>query len=143
MLDLDAIEKTAREATPGPWEIYQDDESDGLEIRTALDGDVDSDTGQHIVVGGILIAFMGDMLHEDANAAHIASNSPDVTLALVARIRELEGALALARSHAPKYPIREVYRSDDLGRPVSRPIPEEQAAPIPPTATPDAMEKHQ
>lgn len=61
--------------TPGPWEVC--DTGAALEIRTALDGDVDGDTGRHFVTGGELIATLFDGRHAEDDAALIAA-APDL-----------------------------------------------------------------
>lgn len=101
-IDLDDLERKARAATTGPWSW---DDKDG-----------------YIVDPGGLVAF-GEPTHEgnhrieisDENATHIAANSPPVTLALIARIRELEGALREACDG-----WRDHVLSDHYGNPISQ-----------------------
>jgi hypothetical protein len=84
-LDLDALERTARAAqteSPGPWVIRWTDEA---MRRVDWINDV---AGDSVVVGDSGIYPP----HGDA-ARHIAANSPPVTRALLARIRELEDDL--------------------------------------------------
>lgn len=70
-LDLDELEQKARAATPGPW------------ARTpGRSGSFDVD---HIGTGANVAEFLA---LEDAD--HIAANSPDVTLSLIARVRAAE-----------------------------------------------------
>jgi hypothetical protein len=88
--------------TPGPWELHWHG-GFALQVRTALDGDVDSDTGEHIVVGGDLIATLSDILPAEANARLIAAAPSLYADAefLCARVRELEGDLD-GDSHAAR-----------------------------------------
>ena len=74
MIDLDAIEARANEATPGPWVVDRYD-THRVFRRTEC--------------GPVAVADAG--LHEDStgNAAFIASARTDVP-ALIARVRELE-----------------------------------------------------
>lgn len=72
-VDLDDLERKARAATPGPW---------------AADAtDVVSDLGSK----SAWVERIG-MANARKNVEHIVANSPPVTLALIARIRELENA---------------------------------------------------
>lgn len=68
-IDLDNLERLAREATPGPWE----DSWDGPDLYVA------SDTT--IITG---------LVDSQADAAYIAVVSPDVVLALIERVRAAE-----------------------------------------------------
>lgn len=85
-VDLDALEKTARAATQDEWAWRQLDVLEGrcngelvLHVHRSNDPDLDA----------ALVASNRDR-------AHIAANSPPVTLALIARIRELEAGAARA-----------------------------------------------
>lgn len=85
MIDLDALEKLAREATPGPWEIEYgtgDDEGEVYGLRARL-GErlIETDTGIYPP--------------RRRDAAFIAAANPSTVLALVARVRELEAIAAL------------------------------------------------
>jgi hypothetical protein len=73
---LDELERKARAATPGPW-ITWDAPEDG-EVYDGTDCKRVVQVSRHPVA---------------ANVEHIAANSPDVTLALVSRISELETEL--------------------------------------------------
>ena len=86
---LDKIEATAKEATPGEWRV------DGGQIEAGEFGEV-------IVPGPVLCGSYcyggsstidGDRLAEDF--AHIAMMDPATTLALVAEVRELRAKVAL------------------------------------------------
>lgn len=80
VIDLDAIERVARAATPGPWRWDHED--------MTLSGS-----------GGLVACGDGERIHiDDEDAEHIAQCSPDVVLALVARIRELEERLGLSNA---------------------------------------------
>jgi hypothetical protein len=76
---LDDLERKARAATPGPW-ITWDAPEDG-EVYDGTDCKRVVQVSRHPVA---------------ANVEHIAANSPDVTLALIARIRELERTVGQA-----------------------------------------------
>ena len=80
-LDLDAIESTARKATVGPWSVYA---RDAFTARYVM-----SDMGS--------ICALSDYEHRpderDNDADHIAQCSPDVVLALVAKLRAQEAAI--------------------------------------------------
>lgn len=118
---LDELERTARAARPGPWQWYGNTKTQEVYLATVHGGRVFVMDfvrwGMHDaqprfqVEPGVMVALgelgkqehpMGPMFeathrrqfagigHPDAR--HIAANSPDVTLALIARIRELESA---------------------------------------------------
>lgn len=76
--DLSRLETLAREATPGEWETP-------------------ADKPWRVYSGDVLIAVASGMTHPsdqvyaDANAAYIAAANPDAVLALIERVRELEG----------------------------------------------------
>ncbi len=80
-LDLDALERTARAATIGPWSL---DELSGFIGNEDEEGN-----------GQIALEIVGNQRCrvDDHDVRHVVANSPDVTLALVARIRELESEL--------------------------------------------------
>lgn len=77
-LDLDEIERKARAAVGGEWKVNQP----ATIVCDGNDDDIADASGQG-----------WSQQQERNNAEHIAANSPPVTLALIARIRELEGAL--------------------------------------------------
>lgn len=88
---LDSLEAKAKAATPGPY-TFEGLTADGWAVigfcRTCeLAGCGDWGGG-----------YGTAMVYHREDAAHFAANSPDVTLALVARIRELEEAAALAET---------------------------------------------
>jgi hypothetical protein len=79
-IDLDAIERAAKGATPGPWESVQD--------RIYHE-----ETARYI---GNCAGLVSQSDQNTANAAHIATMDPDTTLALVdevRRLRELEASI--------------------------------------------------
>lgn len=84
-LDLDAIEAAARAATPGPWEHQPAFFDNAVTQNRCLYG--------ASVKGPFYIGSYEDRGFSDEDAAYIAALSPDVALALVARVRELEAAL--------------------------------------------------
>jgi hypothetical protein len=73
MTDLDALEKLAEAATPGPWET---------EVA-----DFDARSWAIFHRGGTFVAPDAGC---EADAAYIAAMSPDVALALIARLRAAE-----------------------------------------------------
>lgn len=80
-MNLDDLEKKALAATRGKWKDGSPGDADGF--RHVFIETSDGLYGQTIAQW---------VLPQDA--AHITANSPDVTLALVARIRELEAEVA-------------------------------------------------
>lgn len=80
-VDLDELERKARAATPGPW-AWRDDRLYGP-ARV-----VDYGMGPERDDVLIIETDSGVYPPESPDAEHIAANSPDVTLALVARVRE-------------------------------------------------------
>jgi hypothetical protein len=72
-LDLDDLERQARAATPGPW-------------HCPTDGAVRNTKG----------AWIAEAYFDINDAIYIAANSPDVTLALIAALREARAELAVA-----------------------------------------------
>jgi hypothetical protein len=70
------------------WEAAEDD--DVFTVRTALDGDVDGDTGQHIVIGGELVASVPDVSLSDAIAEYLALLSPENVRALIGEVERLQ-----------------------------------------------------
>lgn len=85
-VDLDVLERLAREATPGPWwaaGAWFDD--DGSPMPMVGHGSTGAD-------------WVAKTARRDgSDAAYIAAASPDVVLALVERVRAAEGALASVR----------------------------------------------
>ena len=83
-MDLDTLERLARAATPGPWRVNPF----GVSIRT----------GEYRAPDSVRVADIADA--EDcgccpteqgyATATYIAAASPDVVLALIARVRAAE-----------------------------------------------------
>ncbi len=108
--NLDELEAKAKAATPGPWLSSVDISVIGESIRAIVDAtDTDmmfsceTDVEPHRWHAGEWttedsqkrdakwrLAKQSQAFHD---AEHIAANSPDVTLALVARIRALEAGL--------------------------------------------------
>ena len=85
-IDLDELERKARAATQeGVWEIHVPDRGAGIEGVS-----VQTEDGRQIADAYDNTPWPdADCI---ANGDHIAANSPPVTLALIARIRELEEA---------------------------------------------------
>lgn len=95
-IDLDDLEAKALSALdPSPWRIYRcrgADEADACGIKAEPFVSESEDAYQ----GGIVHDTNRDecMHHMSLiDAEHIVANEPRVTLALIARIRELEAAL--------------------------------------------------
>jgi hypothetical protein len=86
-LDIDALERLAREATPGPWK--------------ASGPDVDMPGGRCAITFDASDHYAEPEDDQDfANARLIAALSPDVVLGLVARLRRAEGALTWIEQNA-------------------------------------------
>jgi hypothetical protein len=86
MTDLDALEATARAATPGPWELdgMGEDEPEINYWAHLFIGTVNpNESGSHEI-----IATSED--RHGPNAKHIAAFDPPTALALIARLREAE-----------------------------------------------------
>lgn len=89
-IDLDDLERKATAATPGPWESHGD--RSRIPDYCSKFAQVTADDGCQQIAD----AFDNTPCPDEqclANAEHIAANSPPVTLALIARIRELESAI--------------------------------------------------
>ncbi len=98
-LDLDAIERTARAATPGTWRNHWDvDEEDAADEHVIVSSDAphtDSSSITRTSDGGTLVV---GVLYYDGhhvactreNAEHITSASPRTVMALIARLRAAE-----------------------------------------------------
>lgn len=85
-IDLGELTRLARNATPGNWTTTKPGvDADGWPTATML-----AATGRD---QGVYTDHKGGVAPE-ADRAHIAANGPLVTLALIARIRELEAGLA-------------------------------------------------
>lgn len=103
-IDLDDLERKASAATPGPWTTLGaqgriPEYCRGFGIVKAGDGEWVAD------------AYDNTLFTDDqclANARHIAATSPPVTLALIARIRELETALGHCISGTLSYSCRTI-----------------------------------
>lgn len=85
VIDLDALEKLADEATPGPWTIDPDDQwDDGTNLPEQLD----------LRVNGSRWGKVVDAVHiSDADAAYIAAVNPATMDALISELREARGLL--------------------------------------------------
>ncbi len=78
-------------AMSGPWDAVEG--VDGWEVCTALDGDVDGDTGRHLVVGGEPVAIMPDVEGDCDLAAFIAAASPSAIRSMVEELQAARKAL--------------------------------------------------
>jgi hypothetical protein len=123
-IDLDELEHKATAARPGPWEWYGNTKTSDVYLATVNGGRVFvMDFARWGMAGGQprfqvdhQMVSLGQLGKDESplgpkfevsyrrqfvgighpDARHIAANSPDVTLALVARIRELEETLRFA-----------------------------------------------
>lgn len=86
VVDLDALEKVAREAADGPWEAF--DPNGVFDIGPTLVGQV----GDHGRCGvGFLQVHSMDPGECALTARHIATFDPPTCLSLIERLRALEG----------------------------------------------------
>lgn len=94
-IDLDELERKARAATPCMWGTHRVvgmPRNDEPIMATVIADDLDERDRVQQVADCYDNTHCSDKQCE-ANAEHIAANSPPVTLALIARIRELEASL--------------------------------------------------
>lgn len=93
MIDLNELERLALAATPGPWRcdrkaaVYCDRGRDWRDPEVARTRTYPEDNKNVISVHFMTV---GKLEREIDNAMFIAAAHPDVVLALIARIRELE-----------------------------------------------------
>lgn len=92
-LDLDALEKVAREATQGPW--VQDSSPYGP-MGTIWAGMTPSGNGNP---GRLTANVVGDSAEAEANAAYLATFDPPTVLRLIETQRELVAALGALNEH--------------------------------------------
>lgn len=92
-VDLDALAQLARAATPGPWktDVDQFNEEDG---RVVCITDDHIDLLATIGIGDQQNPYDGQWMRD---ARYIAAASPDVVLALIERIHELQRELDTSR----------------------------------------------
>jgi hypothetical protein len=91
-IDLDDLERKAKAATQDQWQRTPSEQRNGGGtgcISTLTDLDEDGEFRE--IVAGCGCCDSPDATTEDAE--HIAANGPPITLALIARIRELEATL--------------------------------------------------
>jgi hypothetical protein len=82
LVDLDDLERKARDATPGRWTtIRPPGDSDGWATGVAVAA---------LAPRQLVFTDHQGGVSPEANREHIAANIPPVTLALIARVRELE-----------------------------------------------------
>lgn len=102
-IDLDALERIAQAATPGPWEWEPPSEDDwpsaDQSLVTSRPG---SDGYRDVVVAGWGYDASGTDA-SDEDRAHIAAFDPPTALALIARVRELEAIVNDGGKQAAKY----------------------------------------
>lgn len=120
-VDLDELERKARAARPGPWQWYGNSKMHSVYLATVRGGRVFVMDFERWGMAGAqprfqvdqLMVRLGDLAKSEhplgprfevpyrrdfvgighPDAEHIAANDPTTTLALIARIRELEKAL--------------------------------------------------
>src|SRR5690606_964540 len=106
-IDLDALEATARAATPGPWEA-----DDNMPFSPELQGIFAPEQRRYV-----LKVDFGDQPESPADAEHIATFDPPTVLALIARLREAEAVIEAIDAIEPMWP-RGMYGcpQDMIGR---------------------------
>lgn len=125
-INLDELERKARVARPGPWQWYGNTKVNEVYLATVNGGRVfvmdfvrwgmtGAQPRFQVDSAMVTLSELGKQEHPlgpkfevpyrrqfvgigHPDAQHIAANSPDVTLALIDRIRELEEALSEHRS---------------------------------------------
>ncbi len=137
-IDLDELESKARAARPGPWQWYGNTKTYDVQLATVHGGRVfvmdfvrwgmagaqprfqidhrmhtlgELGLGEHPMGPQFEVPYRRQFLgigHPDAQ--HIAANDPSTTLALIARIRELETGNCLAIERAVDAALGEVSR---------------------------------
>lgn len=124
-LNLDALEATARAATPGPWiadppSAWDTDDVGGYQLQAAVRVK-DS--------GSITWDDHGGEVFKPADAEHIATFDPPTTLALIAEVRRLrEAEEARDEFHAKALDaIHEKNRAQDALREAEAVIAKAQA----------------
>ena len=95
MTNHEELRRLATEATPGPWTIHPEEVCSPIVAATALSKLVHGSVFVPVlpmVVGsnGLATAVTGCGPTSVANAAYIAAASPDVVLALIDRLAEVE-----------------------------------------------------
>lgn len=85
-VDLDELERKARAATPGDWRWGRPADDGLVEHRRALFAPARGAPNIPVIV----LDADSQYLTRADDTEHIAANGPPVTLALIARIRELE-----------------------------------------------------
>jgi hypothetical protein len=107
-IDLDALEATARAATPAPW-AYNPTIL-GLPSTTVM---AESKQLGYVAIGQF----------REQDATHVAAFDPPTVLALIARLREAEAAIEAIDAIEPMWP-RGMYGcpQDMIGRNQIRPI---------------------
>lgn len=104
-IDLDALERTAQAATPGPWDIEYDVEHYDYGPSERWPSTL---IGPRRNPPGVLAEKYGNRINEiaelrDEDAEHIAAFDPPTALALIARVRELEAIVNDGGNQAAKH----------------------------------------
>lgn len=93
---LSDLENLAKHAMPGPWQSYQPSEFPE-DFRLARAGEYEPSHYNGGYIGRLTrshdpeMSGEGSMLPREQDAKYIAAANPVVVLALIARVRELEG----------------------------------------------------
>lgn len=90
-LDLDALEKVAQEATPGPWR-HEIEPYSGIEAVIVAADDLGLGPGLEV------IATVGEAISADGE--HIAAFNPETALALIAEVRKQKGLREFEKARA-------------------------------------------
>lgn len=92
-IDLDELERLAKAATPGPWEASSDEPGDVViwGPREEWLANIGNWARQHEEIDPDRAARQYVELRDAADAAFIAAANPQTVLALVERLRLLEG----------------------------------------------------
>lgn len=90
-IDLDELERKARAATPGPWAVETRRLGEGLGFEHFVR---QAEASPPYPAHGIATACQWS--DDGPDAAFIAAASPDIVLALIARVHSLENALTEA-----------------------------------------------
>ena len=100
--DLDALSALAEAATPGPWAL-----ATWGPVLTKAWVDYDADTTGTVVPPADWLCIAGQPIPD---AAYIAAMSPDVALALIARVQKAEAERAEAEREADRALMeKEIY----------------------------------
>ena len=126
MIDLDELEKLAKAATPGPWEVHNTDDAACMNTfyiteNGGTDEDLDCRTGEvphHKEIIAITLLQdprVADHENFEDNAYYIAASNPQTVLSLIERVRLAEAEVAALREQTRWIPIGErLPEGDDI-----------------------------